>query len=208
LANTNSYSANLKTFRLYVWQRQEGLAERLAFYADLGHRGRRWKSYLKSQQSEEKLYQKLKAIHRKSDSRTLVLAYDSWGLVAGRPRNASNKGLPPSIGVGLMRKLGKRFLVSPTPEQFTSKTCCRCLHPCGPWADVEAKMKPIFERRMKHYNGIRGLRICQNEDCKLPQNRDRTGASNIGLQFMRLLPGRGPIRSMTTDDLELHRAPS
>ena len=60
-------------------------------------------------------------------------------------------------------------------------------------------MKPIFERRMKHYNGIRGLRICQNEDCKLPQNRDRTGASNIGLQFMRLLTGRGPIRSMTAD---------
>ena len=42
--NTNSYSANLETFRLYVWQRQEGLAERLAFYADLGHRRRRWKS--------------------------------------------------------------------------------------------------------------------------------------------------------------------
>ena len=42
-------------------------------------------------------------------------------------------------------------------------------------------MKPILEKRMKHYNGIRGLRICQNEDCKLPQNRDRTGASNIGL---------------------------
>jgi hypothetical protein len=205
LANTNSYSANLETFRLYVWQRQEGLAERLAFYAEQGHRRRRWKSYLKSQQSEEKLYQKLRAIHKKSDSRTLVLAYGSWGLVAGRPRNVTNKGLPPSIGVGLMRKLGKRFLVSPTPEQFTSKTCCRCLHPCRPWGDVEAKMKPILEKRMKHYNGIRGLRICQNEDCKLPQNRDRTGASNIGLQFMRLLTGRGPIRSMTAEDLEFHR---
>tara|TARA_B110000046_G_scaffold126858_1_gene133225 strand:+ start:987 stop:2714 length:1728 start_codon:yes stop_codon:yes gene_type:complete len=205
LANTNSYSANVETFCLYVWQRQEGLTERLAFYAELGHRRRRWKSYLKSQQSEEKLYQKLKAIHKKGDSRTLVLAYGSWGLIAGRAGNAANKGLPPSIGVGLMRKLGKRFLVSPTPEQFTSKTCCRCLHPCGPWADVETKMKPILEKRMKHYNGIRGLRICQNEDCKLPQNRDRTGASNIGLQFTRLFAGRGPIRSMTAEDLEFHR---
>ena len=45
-------------------------------------------------------------------------------------------------------------------------------------------MKPILEKRV--YNGIRGLRICQNEDCKLPQNRDRTAASNIGLQFTRL----------------------
>lgn len=205
LANTNSYSSSVETFRRYVWQRQEGLAERLEFYAELGHRRRRWKSYLKSQQSEEKLYQKLRAIHKKSDSRTLVLAYGSWGLVAGRPRSAGNKGLPPCIGVGLMRKLGKRFLVSPTPEQFTSKTCCRCLHPCGPWAEVEADMRSILEKRIKNYRGIRGLRICQNEDCKLPQNRDRTGASNIGMQFARLFTGRGPIRSMTAEDLELHR---
>ena len=46
-------STNVETFRLYVWQRQEGLAERLAFYAELAHRRIRWKSYLKSQQSEE-----------------------------------------------------------------------------------------------------------------------------------------------------------
>jgi hypothetical protein len=66
-------------------------------------------------------------------------------------------------------------------------------------------MKPVLEKRMKHYSGIRGLRICQNEDCKLPQNRDRTGASNIGLQFTRLFTGQGPIRSMTAEDLEFHR---
>ena len=45
---------------------------------------------------------------------------------------------PRSVGNSLMYKLGKRFDVSPSPEQFTSKTCCRCLHPCGPWTDVEA----------------------------------------------------------------------
>ncbi len=206
LANTNSYSPNVDTFRQYVWRRQDGLAERLAFYAELGHRTRRWKSYVKSQQSEEKLYRKLRALHKKGDTRRLVLAYGSWGLVAGRARGVGNKGLPPCIGVGLMRKLAKRFVVSPTPEQFTSKTCCRCLHPCGPWAEVEAKMRPVLERRRrKHYRGIRGLRICQNEDCKLPQNRDRTGASNVGLQFGRLFAGRGPIRGMTAEDLELHR---
>ena len=205
LANTNSYSADVETFRRYIWQRQAGMADCLAFYANMDHRHRRWKSHIKSQQSEEKLYRKLHAIHKKGDRRTLVLAYGSWGLVAGKAGNAANKGLPPSIGVGLMRKLGKRFLVSPTPEQFTSKTCCKCLHPCGPWTEVEAKMKPILEKRMKHYNGIRGLRICQNENCKLPQNRDRTGASNIGLQFSRLFTGRGPIRSMTAEDLDFHR---
>lgn len=205
LANTNSYSANVETFRRYIWQRQAGLTECLAFYAQMDHRHRRWKSHLKSQQSEEKLYQKLRTIHKKDDPRTLVLAYGSWGLIAGRAGKTANRGLPPCIGVGLMRKLGKRFLVSPTPEQFTSKTCCKCLHPCGPWVEVEVAMKPTLEKRMKHYNGIRGLRICQNENCKLPQNRDRTGASNIGLQFSRLFTGCGPIRSMTAEDLEFHR---
>ena len=31
----------------------------LAFYADLGHRRRRWKTAIKAQQSEEKLYKRL-----------------------------------------------------------------------------------------------------------------------------------------------------
>lgn len=205
LANTNSYSADVETFRRYVCRRQYEMAERLSFYAGIDHRRRRWKSYIKSQQSEAKLYRKLDAIHGPEDRRKLVLAYGSWGLVAGRSTSPANKGLPPCIGVGLMRKLGKRFLVSPTPEQYTSKTCCKCLHPCGPWAEVEAKHALLNNNKTRRSSGIRGLRICQNENCKLPQNRDRTGASNIGLQFSRLFEGRGPIRSMTAEDLEFHR---
>ena len=134
-------------------------------------------------------------MHRKDDERTLVLAYGSWGLVAGRPEAACNKGNPPTIGVGLMNRLSKRFVVALTPEQFTSKTCCKCLGPAGPWEQLEK------ERGTK----VRGLRRCQNEACMLPQNRDRTGASNIGLQFRRLFAGHGPIRSMTDEELEFHR---
>ena len=50
---------------------------------------------------------------------------------------------------------------------------------------------------------IRGLRVCQNEDCKLLQNRDRTGALNIEVQFGRLFRGQGPIRSMIVEEKEL-----
>jgi len=52
---------------------------------------------------------------------------------------------------------------------------------------------------------IRGLRVCQNEECRLPQNRDRTGAANIGTQFCRLYEGKPPIRQPTEDDVEFHR---
>ena len=108
LANTNSYSPAVDTFRRYVCQRQQDIKECFAFYANQGHRCRRWKSYLKSQQSEEKLYKKLRNMHKKQDRRTLILAYGSWGLVAGRAGNAANKGNPPCIGKGLMHKLGRR----------------------------------------------------------------------------------------------------
>ena len=195
LSAFRSRSADLDTFSAYCAKRHEQLEPTLAFYAHLGHRQRRWKTCIKTQQSEERLYQRLEGIQKKGDARTLVLAYGSWGLVAGRPEMACNKGIPPCIGVGLMRKLAKRFVVAITPEAWTSKTCCKCLGECGPWAEVE-------EKRGKK---IRGLRLCQTEDCRLPINRDRNGATNIGTNFKRLFEGKGSIRSMNEEDLELHR---
>ena len=45
--------------------------------------------------------------------------------------------------------------------------------------------------------------FAKNENCKLLQNRDRTGALNIGVQFGRLLQGQGPIRSLNLEEKEL-----
>lgn len=195
LSELNSRSADLQSFRSYVAKRRECLDTALAHYAGIDHRRRRWKTYIKTQQSESRLYARLRGMHDPFDPRTLVLAYGSWGAVAGRPGGVSNKGNAPCIGVGLMNKLAKRFVVALTPEQYTSKTCCKCLHPCGPWVEMETKM----DRK------IRGLRVCHNEECLLPQNRDRTGAANIGTQFCRLYEDKSPIRQMTDEDLEFHR---
>lgn len=194
LTGFNSRTANLADFRAYCAKRHETLDECLAFYADIGHRRRRWKTAIKTQKSEERLYKDLEKF--KTDSRPLVLAYGSWGMVAGRPGMACNKGNAPCIGVGLMRKLARRFVVSPTPEAYTSKTCCRCLGECGPWAEVEEKMG----------KKIRGLRRCTQRDCMIPLNRDKNGATNIGTNFTRLMADHPPIRSMTDEDLAFHRA--
>ena len=119
---------------------------------------------------------------------------------------------------------------SVTAGRYTSKTCCKCLGPCGPWVEVENKKKKErdqqirlrkatmeargsapeaieeMERKMKKVmTRVRGLRVCQNESCRLPQNRDRTGAINIGHQFARLFDGRGAIRAMSAEELALHR---
>ena len=199
LAGFHSRSANLDAFCAYCAKRHESLDECLAFYSDLGYRKRRWKTAIKAQVSEERLYKRLEGIQKKDDVRPIVLAYGSWGMIAGRPGAACNRGNPPCIGVGLMRKLSKRFVVSPTPEAYTSKTCCRCLGPCGPWEEKEAAMS-------KEKKGIRGLRRCTQRDCMLPLNRDKNGATNIGHNFKRLMTDQSPIRSMTDKDMAFHRA--
>ena len=53
---------------------------------------------------------------------------------------------------------------------------------------------------------IRGLRLCQQEDCKFLQNRDRAAAGLIGLQFERLLDGDGPLRTLSEEEAELHKS--
>ena len=195
LSGHSSRSASLDTFSAYCTQRHEGLEAAMAFYAHVGHRRRRWKAVIKTQQSEERLYERFGALRREGDPRALVLAYGSWGLVAGQPGAACNRGNAPCIGVGLMRKLAKRFVVAVTPEAWTSKTCCKCLGACGPWRELEAARG----------TRIRGLRLCQTEDCRLRINRDRNGATNIGTNFKRLFEGRNPIRSMSEEGLRLHR---
>ena len=46
----------------------------------------------------------------------------------------------------------------------------------------------------------------RKRDCMAPLNRDKNGATNIGLNFMRLMCDQGPVRSMTEEDIKLHQA--
>jgi hypothetical protein len=193
LSLTNSRAPTLGGFRAYVAEAYRTLDVRLAWYARLDHRKRRWKTSIKAQQSEQRLYNRLSAMHKPDDGRALVLAYGAWGATDGA--SCIKRGNPPTIGVGLMRKLAKRFVVALTPEHHTSKTCCKCLGPCGPWTAKEEEWN----------KKVRGLRVCQDESCGLPQNRDRTGASNIGLNFRRLFAGQPTIRQMSDEEREFHR---
>ena len=194
LSDFSSRASSLSAFGTYCAERHRNLDECLAFYAPMAFRHRRWKKYIKTQQSEERLFARLRAIHKKGDERTLVLAYGAWGATTGTLPAGVKKGNPPTIGVGLMRKLAKRFVVSLTPEHHTSKTCCKCMAPAGPWVEKEAKWG----------KKVRGLRVCQDERCKLPQNRDRMGAANIGHQFRRLFDGLNPIKQMSDEERAFH----
>ena len=188
-AKCNSRSENLSTFVQYAASRQGHLTESLTYYSELHHRQRRWKSYIKRQKSEERLYANLAAF--KTDDRPLVLAYGAWGLIAGTI-SPCNRGNPPCIGVGLLRKIAKRFIVALTPEQYTSKTCHKCMGTCGAHKSL----------RNSQNREIRGLRVCQDESCKSHLNRDANASRNIAMQFKLLFEDKGTIRTLTTEDIE------
>lgn len=199
LSALHSKAPSLAEYARFSAKRRALLRERgeiVAFYANAAFRARRRKGNLKAQQSEARLVKRIRGMHDAAhDPRRLVLAYGAWGLVAGRPGMACNKGTPPAIGVGLMKRLARDFVVALTPEHCTSKTCVACGGLCG--AHPTLKTKTSKE--------IRGLRVCQHEGCGLLQNRDRTGATNIGRQFARLVRGQPPLRPMSGEELEFHR---
>tara|TARA_B110001452_G_scaffold154054_1_gene128199 strand:- start:202 stop:2163 length:1962 start_codon:yes stop_codon:yes gene_type:complete len=198
LSLLNSKAPSLAAFAAFAAKRRQlkrecpSMAE---FYTDEAHRHRRRKTKIKAQQSEARLVKQLQTMHTAGDGRQLVLAYGAWGLAAGRPNMACNKGNPPAIGVGLMKKLALHFVVAPTPEHYTSKTCAACMGTCGPHPTLKTKTN----------KEIRGLRVCQNEGCGHFWNRDKLGARNIGTQFQRLFTNQGPLKALTDEEAEFHR---
>ena len=194
----DSKAPSLAGFAAFAAKRRRLMADCSAmreFYADDEHRKRRRKTKIKTQQSEARLFKRIHAMHKSDDDRQMVLAYGAWGLVAGRPGMACNKGTPPAVGAGLMKRLALHFVVAPTPEQYTSKTCAACGGLCGPHPTLKTK----------NNKDIRGLRVCQNAGCGLLWNRDKLGARNIGRQFQRLLTDQGPLKALTEEELEFHR---
>ena len=87
-----------------------------------------------------------------------------------------------------MRRLAKAFPVVITPEAYTSKTC----FDCDGWKSAVASEK--IKRQVKEKDGrlkktedgrevtreVRGLRVCNNEDCSTEfLNRDRNASLNF-----------------------------
>lgn len=193
LSEHNSRSSSTSGFQAYVHTRHERLEECLSYYGEMWHRRRRWKTYIKTQKSEERLYTRLKSMHSNEDDRQLVLAYGAWG--AKDASSCIKKGTAPAIGKGLLNKLRKRFLCAITPEFGTSSMCIKCFSKAGRWTEKEEKWK----------KPVRGLRVCQNESCGCALNRDRSAAKLIGLNFKRLIAGQTMVCQMCDEEREFLR---
>ena len=179
-----------------TWRPSSGRVQRRQMHAACRPlRGRRVpaeavEDAIKTQQSEERPT-RLRAMPGRTTSASSS-SRTGAGPQRGRPGMAANRGNAPCVGVGLRNKLAKRFVVAMTPEQYTSKTCCKCLCPCGPWAELEEDGRKVRGARWQNEGAVSAEPRC-------------TGAANIGLQFCRLYEGNSPIRTMTDEEMEFHR---
>ena len=179
LSSTCASVASGAGFGAYIAARAAVLQPLLAHYAQLHFRRHHWRHRRESERSIARFVSQLRGMQR-DPHKPLLVAWGAWGAVAGRPGQACNRGHPPCIGVGLMRRVAKELPVVTTPEYKTSKTCCRCGHACGRHAAVEANRPGDHPRWRAHE--IRGLRLCSNSECHRPLNRDANAAVNIGTQ--------------------------
>ena len=144
----SSAAATSTGFRAFTDARRAAKPVLDAVYADtMIHRRLRWKAFIDKQKSIQTLVNRFKAIE-KAQGKQVVLAYGAWGMQAGVAGSPVNKGLPPCLGVGLLRHLARFFVVVIVPEHHTSKTCFHCgCHECGNHDKIAEQRRPKRDAR-------------------------------------------------------------
>jgi hypothetical protein len=116
----------------------------------------------------------------------LELLNGNWG------RNTNLRGSAPTPGIGMRRKVHKRFNTITTPEQFTSKTCICChqrtlanpriTRPAkfiGPKSKKSTLKKPRKNKFQNFVSAKHHLLRCTNVSCCRWFHRDDAGSFNI-----------------------------
>lgn len=210
LTKTNSRSFCTSDLAHYFATRRSLLDEALHCFQPLWRRERRWQRFIRQQKSFTDFAQRIRKMRDRSSDRPFVIAYGSWGGIAGVPGQPCNRGHPPCLGKGLRARLASEFVVVSVPERNTSKTCSICGSECGPCEEVDAlrraerMAKATSEESLnkaKRYS-VRGLRRCCNEFCSAHLNRDYNAAVNIQRRCKSLILGHLTSFSPEEEELE------
>ena len=175
----------------------------LPHYAQLHHRKLRRKAHIERQRFESRFIRDIKrTFDPDKTKKTIVIAWGAWGKIAGRPGGVGNRGLPPTIGVSLARRVAKEngIVVAWTPEHKTTATHFKCGGECRRFAAAEQRRADDHNQAVRE---IRGLKVCQNPECRAPVNRDLNAALNIATNGVLLLLGHRPIASHTAPEVAL-----
>lgn len=171
LKETCSKSSTQENFSAYLELKWRLLDLMGPMYRLQPFRDMRYNAWAGRRRSENELVQRI----RQKFGRGVILMMGDWS----KTFRMHFRGLAPSPGVGLRRRLAQDFLVVNVPEAYTSQRCSQC------GSELEAprrrvpkskRRKPLEEQKEVE---VRGLRKCTSTDCGIYWNRDFNSARCI-----------------------------
>jgi len=169
LSKCNSKSCYEYDFYLYLTIREQYKPKMISLYSNPFFRIQRWKTYIRTQISEQKLINRIiNTFDRENNGENIVLAYGDWST------KQHMKHYRPTQGVGLKRTLAKEFKTYNVNEYNTS---CKCSH-CGSYLEKFMKRPNPRPNKGDEIIQVNGLLRCSNALCGKYFDRDMNGGLN------------------------------
>ena len=234
MSTTTSRTCHLERFLLYVALRREIEPEAKRLYARPIFRQHKFLVHCKTKSSDQRFVNRIlptfsrpagppyhwmtadrpecrsalrNVANRSHATRSeVVLLYGDWG------RNPNLRGSAPTPGIGLRRKIHKRFQSITTPEHFTSQTCPCCRERSLKNVNLITDPSPVIQEEPFHdrrkCEEKHHLLRCTNEHCiSRWWNRDVAGSFNILVKGLSLLK-EPDVEPRTTESASLMTARS
>ena len=140
-----------------------------------------WRGFIKKQQTKEKI---LKSFENQLPNKTfdnegkidnVVLCMGDWSSKS-KVQLKNNK---PTMGIGLLRLLKKRFTHLYLIDEYKTSRCCRkCYSDCENEITTD-KILSYTKNNNPIYRKVHKILCCTNENCRIIWNRDINGSGNI-----------------------------
>ena len=167
LTDTTSRSCRCEVFARYVVRRRAILEYMERLFSANSFRAAKYRTHVAEKSSEAKLVSRIERAFPQGDP---VLLYGNWG------RDPNLRNSAPTPGIGLRRRLARRFRTVTVDEHLTSSVCASChtrkvAHPIG---------RSYTRGGRRHDRPLHSLLRCQNEMCSSKWwGRDVMAAVNI-----------------------------
>ena len=177
----NRYSIDLTKFGIYLTEYHKYAKQVETIYQKDIWNKLSWRGFIKKQQTKEKI---LKSFENQLPNKTfdnegkidnVVLCMGDWSSKS-KVQLKNNK---PTMGIGLLRLLKKRFTHLYLIDEYKTSRCCRkCYSDCENEITTD-KILSYTKNNNPIYRKVHKILCCTNENCRIIWNRDINGSGNI-----------------------------